>query len=173
MPVIVIREATDLEGLTDRVLRSNASASTREAAARALREANPGVDLRSVRPGAVVVVPAGLHAGLRSPQGSVDDGAVAATDRVETQLAGLGEAFADGASRRAEARDRAREALESDAVKRAVKGDDAAKAVVQQLRDRLDDQEEREEQEQELLGSAMTAWAEDLEALREAWPRTE
>lgn len=169
MPVIVIREATDLEGLTDRVLRSNASTPTREAAARALREANPGVDLQALRAGAVVVVPE-LHAGLRSPEGSVSEGAADATGRVATQLSGLAEAFADGASRRAEARERAVEALDTTVVKRATRGDEAAKAVVKQLRDRLADEEEREEEEQELLGAVMVAWGEDLEALREAWP---
>lgn len=170
MPVIVIREATDLDGLTDRVLRSNASASTREATARALREANPSLDLAAVRAGAVVIVP-DLHAGLRSPEGSVAEGAADATARLGTQLAGLAGAFAEGATRRAEARDRATEALGSAAVKKAVRGDEAAKAVVQELRDRLADEEEREQEEQELLGAAMAAWSDDLEALREAWPQ--
>ena len=169
MPVIVIREETDLEGLTDRVLRSNASTSTREAAARALREANPGVDLRALRAGAVVVVPE-LHAGLRSPEGSVAEGATDATDRIATQLSGLAEAFTDGASRRAEARKRISEGLDTAAVKRAARGDEAAKTVLQQLRARIASEDEREEEEQELLGAAMAAWSKDLEALRAAWP---
>lgn len=172
MPVIVIDEATDLDGLTARLLRSNASDATRAAAARALREANPGLDLRSVPPGTVVVVPE-LHAGLRNPAGSVADGAAAATDRVETQLGGLAAAFADGASRRAAVRSRAAEALADPEVERRLDSDPRAKAVAQRLQAQLEHEQEQAEEQAALLEAALSAWGDDLASLQDAWKPTD
>lgn len=168
MPVIVVEEATDLPGLTDRLLRANTSAATREAAARALRDANPGVDLDALRPGTVVVVPE-LHGGLRRIGDVVGAGFDAATERVDTELAGLAAAFDSAEERAAAAREQAQAALADPGVKRALRGNEIRREVAARLKERVAEDEEQAARRRELADAVTAAWTEDLADLRRLW----
>lgn len=165
MPVVVIEEATDLSGLTGRLLRRNSSADTVTAAERALRRANPGVDLDDLRPGTVVVVPQ-LHGGLSRIGDVVDPVVEDATAPVARDLAALTDAFAAATRRTHEARTRALGALEDDAVKAALAEDDAAAQLATRLRAHLTASEEVEQRRQEAADAADAVWADGLAQLR-------
>lgn len=168
MPVVIVNEHTDLAGLSDRLLRANSSAATREAAVRALREANPGIDPDDLRPGTAVVVPT-LRGGLSRIDDVVEPGIADATARVDRDLAGLAEAFAAAGDHAAATHERTAAALADPAVKRAVRGNDARKAVVAELKERAAKEEAAAARRQELAAEATAAWTEDLAGLRQLW----
>lgn len=168
MAVIVIDEETDERGLADRLLRSNASEASRTAAVRALRDANPGLDLAAVRPGTVVVVP-DLHAGLRRPPGSVEDGLDAATERVDAQLTGLVEVVRRGRELAEAASADAAMAVADEEVRHAAERDEVVGAVVERLASNVERAEDRAAKADEALTAALTAWSEDLGELRGLW----
>lgn len=166
MLIFVIKDEANIADLTAAILKPRTSRGVREAAADAIRSANPGLDLENLRPGELVVLPRleGMRASV-----TADPAAELAAEVVEQlQLAARG--LVDSANEAVAAAEAERQ--------QALKVLDTAEVTrladeVLELRNAIDSYRETAKQDAALankqaakVATAVEGWLADLDDLR-------
>jgi len=163
--LFVVTDQKNVSALARSVLTSRASAATRSAAVEAIRRANPHLDLESLQPGTVVIVPrvTGLKARAEDPVGDVT-GDLAG--RVREGLEALVSAAQAGEEQRVAEKKEAQEVLGSAAVKRLSASSPELEENVASVRATFKQDDTEAKRQLTAMDSASQRWAADLEALR-------
>jgi hypothetical protein len=166
----VVTEQRNLDDLAGAVLRPRTSAGVRSAALEAIRRANPSLDLDSLSPGTVVVIPPvpGARAADDDPISQAVEDLVG---RIGDGLASLSTA-AEGAARERESELReARDLFASDTVKRLSESSPEVKANVQSVRAVLKQDDADANRALDELRQSIEGWTAELDTLRGLLPR--
>lgn len=164
MPIVIVEQEQNVTALAARLLKARTSKAATERAVRAIREANPGLDLDRLRPGAVVVVPP-----LKEARTSAGDLVEPAVAEIVDQLKEALNTLADGArtaleADRAEREDTAK-VFDSDEVNRAAEGDSVLRNALDVLSGTLNEDEDSAVRNTEILLNGIERWAQDLDDL--------
>jgi hypothetical protein len=165
MQIIVVDQEKDLEAVASRILTAKVSKTAREQAIEAIRTANPGMDLTTIAPGTILVIP--TLAGARTASGDVLGGSVdALTEQLKNSLDGLTQAVDVAAA--ADKAERAQTAamLGSADLKRASATDDQLKSDLAALAKSLDEDAKGGEQQVAAVRESLDLWVADLDTLR-------
>lgn len=166
MSLVVVAQEKNVKDLAARLLRADASKAVTERAVKALRAANPTLDLDRLTPGTVVVVPALEEARGRGERDDVARGGIAeVVEALAEQITALSAQAASAEDDDAGLRKQAAEILSDPAVERASQHE-AVKALVGSLGADLEAEEEAAAARQEAMTAAAKAWTADLAALR-------
>lgn len=163
--LFVVTDQKDVSAVARSVLTSRASAATRSAAVEAIRRANPQLDLESLQPGTVVIVPrvTGLKARAEDPVGDVT-GDLA--ERVREGLEALVSAAQAGEEQRVTEKKEAQEVLGSASVKRLAASSPELEENVASVRATFKQDDAEAKRQLAAMDAAAQRWAADLEALR-------
>jgi hypothetical protein len=166
MSLVVVAQEKNVKELTARLLRADASKAVTERAVKALRAANPTLDLDRLTPGAVVVVPALEEGRARGERDDLARGGISeVVEALADQITALSAQAAQAEDDDALLRKQAAEVLSDPAIERA-SHHEALKALVGSLGADLDAEEEAAKARQEVMAAAAKDWASDLAALR-------
>lgn len=166
MPIVVVEQEKDLSALTSRLLRARTSKAATERAERAIREANPGVDLDRLRPGTVLVVPP-LKEALVDTGDRLGPAVDALVDQLTTELTALETATEVALAEEAAERATVTELVRSVEGRRGVRGESTVKDVLAQLRGTLQADESAAGRRTAELQEAVRHWQQDLDTLRQ------
>ena len=162
MAIVTVGTQKTLTELTQGLLLARASRASRTEAESAIRAANPGLDLRRLTPGQVLVVP-DLPQGRATSVDHVENAATAVVQVLDEQLDQLQEALKGAQVLTHQELDTTAEALRGSGVRRL--GRDAeTKSVIDELRKSLADQR-RSLTPQADLDETLKGWRDEIDVL--------
>lgn len=168
MPIVVVDQEKTVLALATRLLRARTPRAARERAVRAIREANPGLDLDRLRPGTILVVPR-----LKEARGDADDVVADAlagyADRIRESLDTLAEAARGALGHDQAERDQTAEVFEAEEVRRAAGTDEMLRATLERLRVSLEDDRDSASRRTDTLLAGIERWSTDLDDLGTLW----
>lgn len=166
MSLVVVAQEKNVKDLTARLLRADASKAGTERAEKALRAANPTLDLDRLAPGTVVVVPPLEEGRATGDRDDLARGGIAEVAKsLADQVAALAEQAAVAEDDAALVRKQTAEILGDPAVERASQ-QEVVKVLVAALAADLESEEESAKVRREAMAAAAKEWTADLAALR-------
>jgi hypothetical protein len=162
MRFIVVKDEQSLTELQARALGPGLSAELRASAERAIRAANPDLDLDALRPGLVVALPDEVQrTAERTPELGTSPDLLAGLDRVIGALPGTGSAT------NPKARPDLGRVLASAEVRKLADADEAVRDAVSRAVAVLAAANKRAAAQEEALAKAVAQWQRDLAQMRD------
>lgn len=162
MRMIMIREATDLEGLRSSLLKRGGRSATIER----LQALNPHVDLQRLAPGTVLLVPDNSDVKTTATRAVGDDVSADFAALVDQSLSQFDDRLRAGAANREIERKEVAAVVKTDAVKRLIEADSALKRQYQLADERLAREKKRDEEVIKQVGEMRQRAAKELDELR-------
>ncbi|MET9724096.1 hypothetical protein [Streptomyces zaomyceticus] len=164
MPIIVVDKDKTVAALVARLLKARTSKAATARAVRAIRKANPGLDLDRLRRGTVVVVP--RLAEIRTDVGDVIEDALAdVLDRITHSLDQLAEDAGTALEADRAERERTEGVFHAEAVQNAAEYDTVLRDTLETLRVSLSDDEEGATRCTDMLMQGIEQWRDELDDL--------
>ncbi|MFE7836528.1 hypothetical protein ACFU53_10865 [Streptomyces sp. NPDC057474] len=164
MPIIVVDKDKTVAALAARLLKARTSEAATERAVRAIRAANPGLDLDHLRRGTVVVVPRLEE--IRTDVGDVIEDALAdVVDGLRDSLDRLAEDAVTALNADRAERELTEGVFHAEAVQNAAEHDTVLRDTLESLRSSLSDDEENAARYTEMLLQGIDQWRSDLDDL--------
>ena len=174
MPTIVVGTEKNFSALRPVILERRVSADVAKQAEEAIKEANPHVDLDTLRPGTVIAVPEGLPGVKVEPEVSVvittDPGGPVGVlpSRGKVELDALAAAAKESEAAGRNDRRRLVKALDSPQLAAAMKDDQQLAADVEAARNAMADEDAKAKERAAELKKAQTEWQAGLASLQDA-----